>query len=133
MSDTVEKAAAVAPDLQSKAVELIDQLTAGLKAAAPQMADVTLAAIRFQGVMDLIFAIVIFIPAIAAAYGMYRAWRRACSDKASDDIFGPLLFGSVVVLAFNCFAVWLLLQTATWAAIVDPRIALALRVINKLM
>jgi hypothetical protein len=132
MSDT-----SVTPDLQTKAVELIDQLTAGLKAVAPQMADVTLAAIRFQGVVNLIGDI-----ATIGLCGVvfYAAMKVGLKAKAAPEKAGwpfhvlmastVVAVGSLVVAGFN---IGLLCNSSLWAAIIDPRLALALRVINKLM
>jgi hypothetical protein len=139
----VEKTA----DLQAKAVELIDQLTAGLKAVAPQMADVTLAAIRFQGVMDLIAGVATTVGSAALAYAVFRVWRKFVlaipNEKRSyggeewpiEKFVGSVcagLVGGLLCAATLINAVGLL-SWQMWAAIIDPRLSLALRVINRLM
>jgi hypothetical protein len=138
----IEKAAT----LETKAVELIDQLTEGLKAVAPQMADVTLAAIRFQGVMDLISSLAFVIASGGIVYAACRGARWAHALPNDPDFKHvtmwtvPKLFAFVASCGAGVFGAIALIVNFTalfswqmWAAIIDPRLSLALRVINKLM
>jgi hypothetical protein len=141
MANEVENATG---GLEAKAVELIDQLTEGLKSVAPQMADVTLAAIQFQGVMDLISGVAFVAIGSAVVYGAYRAAKDWAIHLPDEKLIDMWSFPKVIAMVGCCVAgtggavgavinLCLLFSWSMWAAIIDPRLALALRVINKLM
>lgn len=137
--------------LQDKAVELIDQLTEGLKAVAPQMADVTLAAIRADAIGTLVISglwSAVWVLGCVAAYRTVRAginiapvaktdYRHAQNEfcltlKARWLLWigatGGAISAALLLVNLSCLA-----SRIDWIAAFDPRLALALRVINKLM
>lgn len=144
MTDTVVEKAAGAVDLQTKAVALVDQLTAGLKAVAPQMADLTLAAIRIEAIVNLLVCIGWTVFAGIAAYWVYRwfhwvhSWPRQSATDKDYTVRGVIAFvagclGCCFLAIMQVIACIGLVSTPMWVAIIDPRLALALRVINRLM
>lgn len=126
------------PELQTKAVQIIDQLTAGLKAVAPQMADLTLAAVHFQGVMHLIGALAGLVLVLGLAFTAYKLMHTAVNridDNPAVAVpcgIGAVL-GAVVALIVGSVNLMQLFDTYMWAAVVDPKLAVALQVLHKVL
>lgn len=122
--------------LTSKALEVVDQLAAGLKAVAPQMVDVTLSAIRFYGLFYVIVGAITLVLSPIVIFALVKVWIWTSNINEYNE--GGKHFGGVVC-CLGLISLSILLVVATlvnlldymkWAAVFDPRIYLALRVLN---
>lgn len=141
MANQVEQAV----DLQQKAVDLIDQMTNGLKAAAPQMGEIMLKAIWIEGVVNVVFGFALAAIAVTGGILAYRSIRKLISikydgfdpDKDESDTAAALAWMITIVGAAASFIIGIVVlnwmaDVQMWAAAIDPRVGLALKVLAKI-
>ncbi len=123
-------------ELAQKGIEIVDQIVAGLKDVAPQMADLTMAAVRFDAIYTLIIGVIFFIIAMVVLFVGYRVVRMVW-EKTKDNYDSGTPRFMIVLLTFIFVAVPVivslvhLLDKYMWAGLVDPRVALAIRALDK--
>ena len=124
--------------LIEKGLNITDQIVNGLKDAAPQMVDLTLAAVKLKAFVDLLATVVWCTIAIVAWIVAVKLGRYLCK-KVSDviDPFGYIMTAILLLptITFTPSIIFLcnFFNTYMWAGLVDPRVALAMRALDKVL
>lgn len=134
LAETVETSG---DKLLDKAMEIITQL----QALAPEIADATLRAVWWQGMLRLVFAAVLgAICVVVLCLTWRKFWRcielsRGCNSYREADKYVSTAIGVVGVwlVAAGTSVIYVLpqlLSYTNWIAMFDPAAALALRVLE---
>lgn len=120
--------------LIEKGLDITDQIINGLKEAAPQMAELTLAAVRLDAVISLAITVVLLLSSIGISIFFITSLKKAFSENWDQSKWACIAFSTgfvdlVVVISTIVF----LVDRYMWAALVDPRIALAMRALDKVL
>ena len=118
-----------------KGLSLVDKITDGLTAAAPQMIDITMMAIKFDAIFWIVVGFIFLFASSIGNYLAYKTWSWTIAhDRQSGDCFTML---SAMGHFFSCVllipALVNLINVYSWAALFDPRLSLALRVLDKVL
>jgi hypothetical protein len=123
--------------LVEKGLSLVDQITEGLKAAAPQMVDVMLAAIQVQAIFWLSVGFTFLFLAVGGNWWLIKKvwpWLKKKHKESYDPTWSALGVGCHMVFTILFIPALInIINVTYWAAIVDPRLAIALRVLEKVM
>lgn len=132
------------PKITDKALEIVDQLTEGLKAVAPQMANLTLTAVKFDAFCYLGYAIVSLVVSVVVSFlvvkGIKFLHRIGSEIKRGDSGYhdnpfiaiGQGAMGLGLLISWGITFSWFN-SNYMWAALFDPRVAIALRLMDKLL
>lgn len=124
-----------------KATDLLSNLTASIEKIAekhgPQVADLTLEAVRWLAISNLVigfvFSVLVYLSIQEAVRFNKKSLEKAATGNLIDD--GSIEMGRAVsctIAALSCFVVALAhLGVQTWVSVFNPTLGLAMSVIDK--
>lgn len=130
--------------LDSKIVNTLADILSNLEQAiqthAPEAAQLALTVVRFDAIMHIIEGVIFlgFIPIIIkiAAWFFHQAKTKKEKQPHTDwevGMFFSFLIGGILTLACVAISLCDLLNFYAWAALIDPKLGLAYKLMAKLL
>lgn len=124
-------------DIENKAIELMDKLENLATSYAPDVIDSAMSAVKVSAIQELIWGVVFIFLSVAVSIAAYKIFFH-CEKKKKERpysewdvglVLAPVL-GSCVVIPFALYAVNCFLDIWNWVALVNPKLALAHKVLG---